>query len=329
MLIVPKGSLFFLNLTVLIVFRKKLFSSMKKKIALIGCGIWGQNILKELLNLHAETVVYESDSGLKQKILDLGAAGFHIGLPYPEHYDGIIIATPSSTHRSIIETLAPSGIPVFLEKPLTTTLADAMALEKISPDNIFLMHIWLYHPGIQLLRDIARSGELGRVLGIRSTRANWTSPRKDTDSAWNLSPHDITIAKAILGYLPEPKSAVAERHNGIIRGIMAILGNDPYVVFEVSNRYERKIREVRVHFEKGIAVLEDEKTGHVKVIRGDASSDLKDLKIDLRTFDKTPPLHLEIREFLHYLDGGPPPQSSFSDGLEVIKIIHKLVELTK
>ncbi len=311
------------------IFSNESYMSMKKKIALIGCGIWGQNILKELVSLNAETAVYETDSYLKPKILDLGAASFHIGLPYPEDYDGIIIATPSSTHRTLIEALAPSGIPVFLEKPLTTTLEDAMALEKISTDNLFLMHIWIYHPGIQLLGEIARSGELGRILGIRSTRANWTSPRKDTDSVWNLSPHDITIAKAILGYLPAPRSAVAERHNGVIRGFMAILGENPFVVFEVSNRYERKIREVRVHFENGIAILEDEKTGHIKVIHGDASSELEDLKIDLRTFDKTSPLHLEIREFLHYLDGGPPPQSSFSDGLEVIEIIHQLIELTK
>jgi predicted dehydrogenase len=301
---------------------------MKKKIALLGCGIWGQNILKELVSLNAETTVYEANSDLKQKTLDLGATGFHIGLPYPEHYDGIIIATPSTTHRSLIEILAPSGIPIFLEKPLTTTLEDAIALENLSPDNVFLMHVWLYHSGIKLLREIVRSGELGRILGIRSTRVNWTSPRKDTDSAWNLSPHDITIAKAILGYLPAPRSAVAERHNGIIRGFIAMLGDDPFVVFEVSNRYEHKIREVRVHFEKGIAVLEDEKTDHIKVIHGDASSDLKDVRIENRNFDSTPPLHLEISEFLHYLEGGPPPQSSFSDGLEVIKMIRKLVELT-
>ena len=311
------------------IYSNESYRSMKKKIALIGCGIWGQNILKELVSLNAETAVYETVSDLKTKILDLGAASFHIGLPYPEDYDGIIIATPSSTHRAFVEALAPSGIPVFLEKPLTTTLEDALALEKISTDNLFLMHIWLYHPGIRLLGDIARSGELGRILGIRSTRANWTSPRKDTDSVWNLSPHDITIAKAILGYLPAPRSAVAERHNGEIRGFIAILGNDPYVVFEVSNRYERKVREVRVHFEKGIALLEDEKTDQIKVIHGDATSEIEDVRIEHRTFDKTFPLHLEIREFLEYLDGGPPPQSSFSDGLEVIKIIHELVELSK
>lgn len=191
------------------------------------------------------------------------------------------------------------------------------------------MHIWLYHPGIQLLGEIGRNGTLGKVLGIRSTRANWTSPRKDTDSAWNLLPHDITIAKEIFGFIPKPKAATAEFHDGVIRGLLALLGNDPYAVFEVSNRYERKIREVRLHCEGGIALLSDEKTDHVSIIYGDANSVQDSLKTEKKEFDNTPPLRLELKEFLDYLDGGPAPRSSFYDGVEVVKTIHELVELSR
>ena len=303
---------------------------MTKKIALVGCGIWGQNILEELVHFECEVHVFDSNADLKERAFELGAFSFQDGLPSTEeNLDGLIVATPSTTHRQVLEKLVSFNIPIFLEKPLTTTLDDALALQEIPHDDIYLMHIWLYHPGILLLKEIANSGELGRIKGVRSTRANWTSPRKDTDSVWNLSPHDITIAKAILGHIPKPKSAVAEKHDGIIRGLVALLGDDPYCIFEVSNRYERKIREVRVHCEKGVAILEDEKVDYVKVVHGDAASDPKNLKVEHRTFDKTPPLRIEVEEFLNYLDGGKPPRSSFKDGIEVIKIIHEIVELAE
>ncbi len=302
---------------------------MVKRIALIGCGIWGLKILKELVYLKASVDVFETDHSAENDIYEAGANRVFRGIPSNNNYDGIIIATPSETHRNILEQIIPLDIPVFLEKPLTTNLDDALALERLKPDNVYLMHIWLYHPGIQLLGEIGRNGTLGKVLGIRSTRANWTSPRKDTDSAWNLLPHDITIAKEIFGFIPKPKAATAEFHDGVIRGLIALLGNNPYAVFEVSNRYESKIREVRLHCEGGIALLADEKTDHVSIIYGDANSEHDSLKTEKKGFDNTPPLRLELKEFLDYLDGGPAPRSSFTDGVEVVNTIHKLVELSR
>lgn len=302
---------------------------MGKRIALIGCGIWGQNILRELVHLKAITDVFETDSQIEKHIIKLGADRLLSGLPSPEQYDGIIIATPSSMHRTTLEQFTSSEIPIFLEKPMTINLEDALALEASNHENVYMMHIWLYHPGIRLLGDIGRSGELGKVLGVKSVRANWTSPRQDTDTAWNLLPHDITIAKEILGFIPKPKAATAELHNGVIRGLTALLGSDPYCTFEVSNRYERKIREVRVHCEKGVAVLSDEKTDHIKIIHGNADSDSDKIKIEKRAFEKTPPLRLEIKEFLDYLEGGSAPGSNFAHGVEVVKTIHELIELSE
>lgn len=302
---------------------------MGKSIALIGCGTWGRKILSNLIRLSCNVSVYENDITIKDSILSLGAKDFQIGLPSQKAYDGIIIATPASSHKAVMESVLSLDLPIFLEKPLTAKLTDALFLKNIVHSEVFLMHIWIYHPGIQMLRDIAQSGELGKVKGLKSTRVNWTSPRKDIDSVWNLSPHDVTIAKAILGKIPKPKSAVAERHNGVIRSFTALLGNDPYCIFEVSNRYERKLREVRVHCEKGVVFLKDEKVDYVTIVKGDDNNNLTDKSIELRNFDSTSPLYLELQEFINYLNGGPPPKSNFEDGLDVVRIIHQLVELSK
>jgi len=294
---------------------------LRKKIALFGAGIWGQNILRELTGLGVDTDVFDTNNEIKSAAIRLGASAFAGRCDDPSKYDGIIISTPSSTHRNLVYSLAGSGVPIFLEKPLTLSKEDADDIKKLSPDHLYKMHIWLYHPGIQRLAEIAKSEALGKVLAIRSTRANWTSPRTDSDSAWNLLPHDLTITKAILGKIPEPKYAVSEYHDGVIRGMTAILGNQPHCIFEVSNRYERKIREVRLHCQEGIAVLENEKVDYITIVRGD---DTSSLSMEKEHFDSTPPLRLELMEFLRFLEGGPPPRSTFEDGLEVVNAIHQL-----
>ncbi|MCA3573496.1 MAG: Gfo/Idh/MocA family oxidoreductase [Aestuariivirga sp.] len=301
---------------------------MGSRIALIGCGLWGSKILRELVLLGAGVDVYDTNPGVHSLAQGLGAAGVFESWTDLSAYDGVVLATPSSTHRSLLERILSFSVPVFVEKPLTTTLEDALALRRFNTDKLFIMHIWTYHPGILMLRDIAQSGELGALLGMRSTRTNWTSPRTDTDSVWNLAPHDLTIAKVVIGEIPVPRAAVAERHNGTIRGLTAILGSSPYFVLEVSNRYDQKVREVRAHCENGVAIMENDTSGTIKILHGDANCSTQDLRVEYRRFSEATALHLELLEFVRYLNGGPAPRSTFNEGLEVVEALHRLVELS-
>jgi predicted dehydrogenase len=296
-------------------------------IALIGCGIWGQKILKELVVLGASVDVFETRPTLQALVHDLGATGFFENWTDLSKYDGIILATPSSTHRSLLERILPFAVPIFVEKPLTTNLQDALALERFNTDTLFMMHIWTYHPGIKMLRDIAVSGELGELLALHSRRANWTSPRTDTDAVWNLAPHDLSIAKLIMGSIPEPQFAIAEKHRGQIKSFVAILGKSPFFQLEVSNRHEHKVREVRANFERGVAILENDEAGVIKILHGDADCAVEDLRVEYRKYSEETALHLELLDFISYLNGGAAPQCTFKEGLEVVEMMHKLVGL--
>jgi predicted dehydrogenase len=302
---------------------------MNKTIALLGCGIWGQKILSELISAEASVDVFEPDDGLHGIAKSLGASKCFAKWVDFSTYDGIIIATPSSLHRSHLERTLPLNIPIFVEKPLTTNLADALALATLPTDKLFVMHTWTYHPGILELKEIVSSGKLGQLMGIRSTRANWTSPRKDTDSVWNLATHDITIAKALLGRIPGPVFAIAERYHGVIRAFTGVLGSNPGFLFEVSNRYEKKIREVRLNFEGGIVLFEDDEPKVIKIFYGDSGSNIESMRVEHRHFAQDRALGLQIREFIDYLNGGKPPRNTFNEGLEVVKTIHELVQLSE
>lgn len=292
-------------------------------IGLIGAGIWGKNIIRELINLAVDIKIFDPNPEAKKDYPHF----FVDSLTDLQTVDGIVLASPSVTHRSILEEIVPWGIPVFIEKPLVTSLEDAIALKKFENYPLFMMHIWRYHSGVQLLGQLVRNKELGDITALYTHRCNWTSPRTDTNSIWNLAPHDLTIALEILGYIPAPRSAVIEWHGANARGMTALLGHAPFVQIEVSNRFADKRREIRLHGTQGIAILADEKVDYIEVFYGDQSSYPTPSNSEKRFFETTPPLRKELEAFLAYLRGGTPPISTFQEGITTIEILTALYTL--
>jgi predicted dehydrogenase len=300
---------------------------METEIGLIGCGIWGRNILRDLIDLKQSVFVVDPSEENRIKALDMGATQVFASRPENFSPKGWIISTPAITHFEVLKDLVNDKVPIFVEKPLTCNLQEAEELLKIEGNQIYVMHNWLYHAGIRMLADLVKSGELGDLVFYKSNRCNWTSPRSDVDSVWTLIPHDITIAFCMLGYFPKPKAAVMEIYNGIQRGMTAFLGEEIPCVLEVSNRYADKRREVRLHFTKGVAVLKDEKVNYIEIFHGDDRSKPEEIRSEKRFFNSKSPLESELASFIDYLNGGLPPLTDLAEGVEVIRIIHQLKRL--
>lgn len=294
---------------------------------LLGCGRWGQLILKTLRGLSVPVVVCDPEPDQCRQALRLGATSAGTSIEPLRTADALIVATPASTHRLVLEQIAPFGKPIYVEKPLAVSYEEALAIGRMALPPTFLMHIWRYHPGIRLLSSLAQSGELGQVLLLKTTRANWTSPRVDTDSLRTLAPHDLTIILEILGYVPEPRAAIAERHRGGIRGLTAFLGSRPACCIDISTRYADKRREVRLHGTNGVAVLADEQTTAIDIWHGTDQTPTSERRHERRFFDPTPPLALELTAFLDYLRGGPAPVSPLAEGIEIMRLLDAIERL--
>jgi predicted dehydrogenase len=280
------------------------------KIGLVGCGLWGANIRRDLTDLGAETLVADPSPEVATpwaSVEDLPVV------------DAVVVATPASTHVEVLEAALDRDVPIFCEKPFTTDLAAARRLATRAGPRIHLMHVWRYHPGIEALGQLARSGALGAVHGIRSTRVNGPSPRLDVDSVWTLVPHDLTIAVEILGAIPSPRAALAERSDGRAVGLWGLCGDEPWLAIETSTRFADKRREVRVHGEDGVAVLADDRAVALRVERPSG--------IEERPFTPQAPLRRELAAFLDHLDGGPPPKSDAAEGVAVVEAVTALREL--
>lgn len=296
-------------------------------IGLIGCGIWGQKILRDLISLQAEVWVVDPDPKKLELAKKIGAQKTFLKIPIEQMPEGWIVSSPASTHHEVLLSLFPLGKPIYVEKPLTCSYTEAKNLIQKATVPVFVMHNWRYHRGVRLLTEIAHSKELGELVLIKSNRCNWTSPRSDVDSVWTLIPHDITIAFNILGYFPKPIAAVVEEYKGVQRGMTALLGGKPACIMEVSNRYADKRREIRLHFTEGVAVLKNEQVDFIEIFHGDDRSKPEEMRLEIRKFEPIPPLYDELQSFLNYVRGGASPLTPLEEGVEVIRIIDELKKL--
>jgi predicted dehydrogenase len=295
-------------------------------VGLVGCGSWGKLILRDLVTLGVRVVVALPTDRNRQIALSAGAdliVGDVSDLP---DVDGVVVASPTTTHAIVVEALLSRDVPIYVEKPLCDDPDVASRLAAAMPNKLFVMHKWRYHPGIEALAAVASSGELGKVIGLRCTRVGWGNAHRDVDGVWLLAPHDLSIALEILGHLPAPLSSVAEHVDGTATGLIALLGDDPWLAIEVSTASPVERREVRLIGSEGVAMLADSYADRIVITRGSAHR--PDQRHDeFRAISMEMPLLRELSAFVGHLAGGPPPKSSAADAAREVACIAELRRL--
>ncbi len=292
------------------------------RVGLVGCGRWGRHILRDLLVLGCEVTVLARTSDSVVRARDGGASAIVDDFADIGDVDGVVVATPTSTHAAVVEEALALGVPVFVEKPFTNDPAAAHELATRAPDTVFVMDKWRYHAGVLELARIARERALGEILCLHTIRVGWERPHADVDGAWILAPHDLSIALEILGEVPRPVAASGFSLEGgtVIHGLLEA-GSVPHVL-EISERSPERRRVVRLQCEEGAATLGGGWDDHVTLHRpGEAG--LVEERIE------TPgelPLIAELRAFVEHLAGGPPPRSSAADGAAIVSAVAELRE---
>jgi predicted dehydrogenase len=295
-------------------------------IGLVGCGRWGRLILRDLLSLGAAVCV----AATKDDARFAKAAGAEVvsHLDHLPDVDGVIVATPTSTHADVIEALLPRRMPIYCEKPLCDDADRARRLAETGRGRLFVMDKWRYHLGILELAAIARSAELGPVVGLRTQRTGYGHSHTDTDCVWTLLPHDLSIAREILGRLLPPLSAVADFADGQVAGLIAVSATDggPWHVAEIGVRSPLRQRAVTLSCRDGVAILEDAYAEHL-VIVSNPGGETAEPPITRRSVRVEMPLLAELSAFVDHLKGGPPPKSSAEEGAETVATIAKIRRL--
>jgi len=167
------------------------------RLAQIGLGAWGKNIEKTLRSLPGCELAYTAAEDWRE-LLD------------KKDIDGAVIATPPATHAEIAIAFLQQGVPVFIEKPMTGNLADALAVEaavRASGAPVMAGHLHLYSPAYRKTKELAR--DIGNIHFITSRGHNKGPYRSDYSAMWDWAPHDLSMILDIVGELPRSVSAWA------------------------------------------------------------------------------------------------------------------------
>ena len=292
-----------------------------KRIGLIGCGKWGKNILRDLIQLGCQVYVVDIDSEARSQAIGNGARQALSNIDDLPVCDGYVVAVPIPELTPQTARLLRFKKPIFAEKTLCLSMQDISLLKNSGGlDYVFCMHKWHYHPGVEALRRIAQSGKIGEMEELYTTRHSWVDDFHGGDVFWTLAVHDLTIIKHIAGYIPDQVAAINVIKNevGLPVSLLAVIRHKPVVVMSVNGRHCHKISAVSIHGKKGSVMLHDAYDDHI-TIRNDEGEE----KIPI---DTTFPLFLELKEFVKYLDNGPKPRCNLDNAEEVTRAILGLRE---
>ncbi|MBV9625239.1 MAG: Gfo/Idh/MocA family oxidoreductase [Acidobacteria bacterium] len=177
-------------------------------VAVLGCGSWGKNLVRNFHELGALRVVCDT-SERGRLAAQANAPGCTI-LSDPEAVfaspvPSIVIATPAETHYSLACHALESGKDVFVEKPLALTYPEGLKLSNLARSSgriLMVGHVLEYHPGILRLRELVAEGELGRIQYIYSNRLSLGTIRREENILWSFAPHDIAVILRLVGQMP-------------------------------------------------------------------------------------------------------------------------------
>ena len=106
------------------------------------------------------------------------------------------VATPVPTHAELALRVIEAGKHCFVEKPLAQSVADAEAVvdaARASGRTLMVGHLLEYHPGLERLKALVDSGDLGEVHYIYGNRLNLGKLRADENALWSLGAHDVSV----------------------------------------------------------------------------------------------------------------------------------------
>jgi len=191
------------------------------KVAVIGCGYWGPNLIRNFVQSNKIEELTCCD--LDQKRLDrmknlypsVKVLSDYKELLQKPDLDAVAIATPVKTHYPLAKEFLSRGKHVLIEKPLTHSYDTALELVKLAEEKervLMVGHTFEYTAAVNKIKSIVENGELGKILYISCIRVNLGLFQPDINVVWDLAPHDISIILYIHGETPISVNSQGKAH---------------------------------------------------------------------------------------------------------------------
>ena len=223
-------------------------------------------------------------------------------------------------------------MPTLVEKPLTTSRADADALLALAEDRgvpVMVDHTYLFHPGFRAMKQEALV--LGELQALRTAGGNWGPFRRDVDVVWDWAPHDVAMCLDLVGDRPVEIEAWSKQRQTTPEGVGEVI--EVRLTFEdgvaadlrVGNLMEHRTRFLAAIFGRHELIFSDEGgdalTHHVRPDRQRSSADEEPAKA-VPVAD-TPPLTVAVQEFAEAIRHRSTDLSGLRLAVDVVSVLEQ------
>jgi UDP-2-acetamido-3-amino-2,3-dideoxy-glucuronate N-acetyltransferase len=309
------------------------------RLAVIGCGYWGRNLVRNMAALGALGAVHDVDAGVAERT----AADYRV--PARSWRDiladpalpGMVIAAPAAQHFALAREALVAGKDVFVEKPLSLRAAHAEELCAVAAQGARILmvgHVLHYHPAFLKLKELVDAGALGRLQYLYSNRLNLGKFRREEDILWSFAPHDISMILSLVGREPDSVTAIGANylHREIADVTTTHLGfaNGARAHIFVSWLHPYKEQKLVLVGDAGMAVFDDGEIWSRKLSlyrhriewRGGVPEPAKAAGEGI-ALDEAEPLRAECAHFLDCMVRRAQPRTDGQEGLRVLRVLER------
>ncbi len=317
---------------------------MSVRVGQVGLGDWGRNLARNFADLAELAWLGDPADGKQAEFQSRypGArwAGSLEEMLADPALDAVVIATPVPTHYELAKLALEAGKHVFVEKPPAMTGSEIDELVTLAEErDLVLMpgHLLLYHPGVQKLKELVDTGELGEVLCVYGNRQNLGRIRPYENALWSLGVHDLSVILYLLN--EDPVEAVAHGRDFLQPGVEDVVfcylrfPSGRIAHMHLSWLDPHKMRKMTVVGTEKMAVFDDMELDRKVTIYekspwrpvnsyGEWQTRTGDIRIPKIAIDE--PLKLECRHFLALVAGDGDRLKVARDGARVVRALDML-----
>ena len=312
------------------------------KIAVVGCGMWGRNIIRNAASLGILAGVCDLDQSRAAefaKDFDTAALDFN-ALLEDSTIDGIMIATSAASHEALATKALNAGKHVYIEKPLAMTLTEATSISqaaKSADRQVMVGHLIRYHSAFTELQKQVENGAIGQLRHIQANRLAMGRIRATESVLFDLCPHDLSLILSLTGSQPEQVACVGASH--ITAGLVDILNttlsfpNQVTAIMQTSWMSPYKEHRLTVSGTKGSLVFDDTKSWPEKLtLYQDNMSRTGEVFVVERASPialpvvESEPLKEEVKAFAEVCTSGAPAPTDMEEALCVQQVLEMMTD---
>ncbi len=318
--------------------------SFTTKIAVIGSGYWGKNLVRNFNTLGALHTICDTNpttlANFKEQYPSVNTASVYSQVLINSEIQGVAIATPAETHASLAKEALLAGKDVYIEKPLCLSEEEGAELNSLAKKQkcvLMVGHLLWYHPVVLKLKKLVDAGELGRIQYIYSNRLNLGKLRREENVLWSFAPHDISVILGLTGEMPESIRAQGGNylHQKIADTTMTLLNFSSGIKAHIFVSWLHPFKEQKlvVVGDKQMAVFDDVAPWDEKLLLYPHSIEWNDnvpvankaeaVRVNV---EQDEPLKAECAHFLNCIKNRTTPRTDGEEGLRVLKVLNRCQE---